>query len=167
MSSKRPSKTNRIRNIAGSFKGKLSSLIHLSRAPTSSSIEMGSSSDNPTRWATEIIFSDISLKGIILLSISLLNLVPVGPVDHLDHAPTTAFDTEVCSLSPISVPVPKQLGSASGRGLETPPTVSDYVMLMIVIANYWPFSRCLWPPIAAHYRPYYLTNQNKISRWVA
>jgi hypothetical protein len=45
-----------------------------------------------------------------------------------DHAPTTAFATEAYTLSPgppISATVPKQLGSASGQGLETPPTVSD------------------------------------------
>ena len=53
----------------------------------------------------------------------------MGPVVGADHAPTTAFATEAYTLSPgplISVPVPKQLGSASGRGLETPPTVSDH-----------------------------------------
>ena len=90
-------------------------------------------------------------------------MVPVGPVDHLDRAPTTAFDAEVCSLSPISVPVHKQLGSASGRGLETLPIVSDRAMLMIVVANYWSFSTRPWPPIA-NYRPCYLMNQNKVSR---
>jgi hypothetical protein len=47
MSSERPSETNHMRKIAGTFKGKLSSLLHLSRAPTPSSIEMDSSSDNP------------------------------------------------------------------------------------------------------------------------
>ena len=67
-------------------------------------------------------------------------MVPVVPVDHLDHAPTTAFDTEVRTLLPISVPVPKELGSASDRGLETPPTVSDHAMLTIVVANYWSYS---------------------------
>ena len=90
-------------------------------------------------------------------------MVPVGPVDHLDHAPTTAFDAEVCTLSPISVPVSKQLGSAGGRNLETPHTVGDHAMLMIVVANYWSFSTRPWPPIA-NYCPCYLMNQNKISR---
>ena len=58
----------------------------------------------------------------------------------VDHAPsTTALATE---LGPsISVPVselisvPKQLGSAGDRGLETPPTVSDHAVLMIVVPN--------------------------------
>ena len=47
MSSEKPYETNRIRKITGSFKGKLSSLLHLSRAP-SLTIEMDSSSDNPS-----------------------------------------------------------------------------------------------------------------------
>ena len=50
MSSERPSETNLIRKVAGSSKGKLSSL---SQAPTPSSIEMDSSSDNPTRCVTK------------------------------------------------------------------------------------------------------------------
>jgi hypothetical protein len=49
MSNERPSDHNRIRRIAGSFKGKLSSLLHLSRAPTPSSIDKDSSSDNSTK----------------------------------------------------------------------------------------------------------------------
>ena len=60
------------------------------------------------------------------------------PVVGVDHAPATAFATEAYRLSPgapISVPLPKQLGSASGRGLETPPTVSDHAVLTIVVAN--------------------------------
>ena len=81
----------------------------------------------------------------MLLSISPLMVPVVG----VGHAPTTAFATEAYTLSPISAPV---LGPASGRGLETPPTVSDHVVLTIVIANYWPFSNCLWPPIV-RYRP--------------
>ena len=56
MPSENPSETNRIRKVAGSFKGKLSSLLKLSRGPSPSSIEMDSSSDNPTRWVT-IFFS--------------------------------------------------------------------------------------------------------------
>jgi len=51
-------------------------------------------------------------------SISLLNAVPTTGVDH---APT-AFATEACSPgTPVTVPVPKQLGSAIGRGLEIQP----------------------------------------------
>ena len=60
------------------------------------------------------------------------------PVLGVDHAPTTAFAAEAPTLSPgppISVPVPKQLGSPSGQGLETPPTVSDHAVLTIVVAN--------------------------------
>jgi hypothetical protein len=49
MSNERPSDHNRIGRIAGSFKGKLSSLLHLSRAPTPSSIDKDSSSDNGTK----------------------------------------------------------------------------------------------------------------------
>lgn len=49
MSSERPSETHHIRKVAGSLKKKLSSLLHLSRAPTPSSIEMDSTSDNATR----------------------------------------------------------------------------------------------------------------------
>jgi hypothetical protein len=91
----------------------------------------------------------------VLLSISPLNMVPVVGVDH---APTIAFATEV-SPGPIisvsrSIPVPtgKQLGSANSPGLGISPTVSDHAVLTIVVANYWLFSTCLWPPIV-HYRP--------------
>jgi len=91
--------------IAGSVEGKLS--LHLSRArtPSPSSIEMDSS-DNPTS------------------TISSFNMVPVVGVDH---APTTAFASEAYTPSPtISAPVSgsKQLGSASGQGLETPAHMS-------------------------------------------
>ena len=81
----------------------------------------------------------------------------MDPVVGVDHAPTTTeFATEAYTLSPgppISVlgsgsePVPKQFGSASGRGFESPSTVSDHAVLAIVIANYWSFSTCLQPPI--------------------
>ena len=63
----------------------------------------------------------------------------------VDHAPTTVFAKEVYTLSqdpPISVPVSglvpvtKQLGSASGRGLEAPPAVSVHAVITIVVANY-------------------------------
>jgi hypothetical protein len=57
----------------------------------------------------------------------------VVPADGVDHAPTT---DALSPGPPISVPVPKQLDSASGRGLETQPTVSDQAVLMIVVANY-------------------------------
>jgi hypothetical protein len=73
----------------------------------------------------------------------------------IDHTPTPALAMEAYSLSPgtpFSVPVPKQLGSASDLGLETPLKVSDHPVLMIVVANYWSFSTCLWPPIV-HYCP--------------
>ena len=60
MSNERPSKNNPMRKIAGSLQTKLSSLLRLSRAPTSSLIEIDPSSDNNiatsnagTRWATE------------------------------------------------------------------------------------------------------------------
>ena len=76
-------------------------------------------------------------------------MVSVVGVDR----PTTAFATEVyipIPGLPISAPVPKQLGSASGRGLEIELTVSDYAVLTIVAVNYWSFSICLWPPIVHH-----------------
>ena len=53
-------------------------------------------------------------------------------------APTTVFVAESYTPSPdplISVPVAKRLGSASGRGLETLPTVSEHVVLTTVNAN--------------------------------
>ena len=78
------------------------------------------------------------------------------PVVGVDHAPTTAFTAEAYTLSPgplmSAVPVPKQLGSASGQGLETPPTVSDHAVLTIVVANYWTFSTRLWPPTGSRIR---------------
>ena len=57
-------------------------------------------------------------------------MVPEAGVD----APTTAIITE--TGPPILVPVPMQLGSAIGRGLETPPTVSDHAVLSIIVANW-------------------------------
>ena len=51
---------------------------------------------------------------------------------------STDFATEPCILSPgppVSVSVPKQLGSASDQGLVTSPTVSDHSMLTIVASN--------------------------------
>ena len=65
-------------------------------------------------------------------------MIPVVGVDH------AGFATEAHTLPPIfpisvpvsaSSPVPKQLGSASGRGLETPSTVSDHAVLTIFVAN--------------------------------
>ena len=76
------------------------------------------------------------------------------PTVGVDHAPIAAFGTEAYTLSPgpsVTVPVPEQFGSASGPGLETQPTVSDYNVLMIVVANYWSISIC--PPPMVHYRP--------------
>ena len=101
----------------------------------------------------------------------------MAPVVSVDHAPTTAFAREAYTLPPgppISVPavselelisVSKQLDSASGRGLETPSTVGDHVVHTIVIANYWSFSTCLWPPVACCPMPQckYPQNLNKIS----
>ena len=149
MSSELP-ETNRIR------KRKLSSLLHSSRAPTPSSIEIDSSSDNPTRRVTKILFPTFYWNSLALFSTSPLNKVPVAGVDH---APTTAFATEAYTLSPgspISVPVsgsiPVQFGSASGQGLETPPTVSGHAVHTIFVADYWSFRICLWPPIDC-YRP--------------
>jgi hypothetical protein len=73
----------------------------------------------------------------------------VVPVVGVDHAPTAAFATEAYALSqgpPISVPVPKQLGSANGRGLDTQPTVSDNALLTIVVTNYWSLARVFGHP---------------------
>lgn len=124
MSSERPSK---IRKIAGSFEGLLSSLFHLSREPTSSSIEMDSGSDSPTtKCVTKYFSSTFYWNSLLLSSVSPLNMIPVVGVDH---APTTAFATKTYPQSPgppITAPVHKQLGSGCGRGLETQPTVSDH-----------------------------------------
>ena len=160
MSSETPFKTNRIRKIAGSFKVKLSSLLHLSRAPTPSSIEMDPSSDYPTRRATESFTPTFHWNSLVFLRISPLNVVPVVGVDH---APTTAFATEVFSGSPISASVPKQLSSASGRVLETLPTVSDQPALTIIVANYWSFSICLLSAVV-NYRPLHLIPSCRQSR---
>ena len=62
------------------------------------------------------------------------------PVVDVDHAPTIAFATELSRGSPISLSVsgliPVQLDSVSGRGLETPPTVSDHTVHTIIVSNY-------------------------------
>lgn len=125
MSSRRPSESNRIHKIAGSFKGKISSLLHLLQASTPSSIEMDTSSGNPKRCVTNFK-TFIETVSYFFLSISPLNKVPVIGVDHA-LTTGTAFATEeytdtlVSSGPPISVPfsglivdVPNQLGSASG-----------------------------------------------------
>ena len=55
-------------------------------------------------------------------------------MDVIDPVPITvsAMDAYTLSLGPaISMAMPKQLGSASGR--ETQPTVSDYTMLKIIL----------------------------------
>ena len=54
----------------------------------------------------------------------------------VDHVPTTACGTEAYTGLPISMPLPKQFGSASRQGLETQLTVSDYGVLTVVVANY-------------------------------
>ena len=70
----------------------------------------------------------------------------MAPMDGADHAPTTPSARSV-PAAPESITVPKQLGSASGQGLETLPTVNEHAVL-IVVANYWSFSTCLWPRVA-------------------
>ena len=57
------------------------------------------------------------------------------PVVDVDHAPATAFAMEADTLTPGLSILPNQLGSASCQGVETPPTVSDHVVYMIVDAN--------------------------------
>ena len=99
------------------------------------------------------------------------------PVVGVDRAPTTAFVTEACALSPgppISVPVSRSIDSIpvlkqlSDGGLEFSPTVSDDAVLRIIVTKYW-YSTRLRSPIV-HYRlrclmPQcrYLRDQNKIS----
>ena len=159
MSSKRPSETNRIRKIAGSVKGKLSSFLHSSRAPTAPSIETSSSSDNATlaRWVIWMLFSNILLKH----SFVHLRFSPLDATSA-DHALTTRFATEAHQSSEpaISVAVPKQLGSATDRGLETSSKVGDYSAPTIVVINYWSFSICL-QSAGVHFRPLYLIPSSK------
>ena len=136
MSNERQPKTNRlcnICNIAGTFfsKGKLSSILQLSRAlaPTPSSIEKVASFDNPTRWVTKILFSDIFIEAVSYLLV--FPHPPVNtPVVGINHVPiaASATDSVAYTLSPISALV---------SGLETSPSVSDHAVLTIVVANYW------------------------------
>ena len=111
---------------------------------------------NTTRWVTKFFSLTFYWNSLILLSILPLNI-------GVDDAPASAFAMEVYTMSPrpstavpISglIPVPKQLGSTSSGGLETPPAVSDYTMLTIVVANYWSFSNCIWLPIV-QYQPHF------------
>jgi hypothetical protein len=82
-------------------------------------------------------------------------------MDGADHAPATPSARSV----PVSelIPVPKQLGSACDQGLETPPTVGDHAV-PVLVANYWSFSTCLWLGVAiVHFRPRCpMPYQNKI-----
>ena len=159
MSDERPSKSNRMRKITGCLKRKVSSLLHLSRAPSPSSIERDSRSDNPTRWVTKFFSSTRTFhwNSLVFLRTLPRNVVPaIGPS-------TTAFTTEVFAVSPgapISVPLIDQLGSESGRGFETLPTVSDYAALIVVFANYWLFSISLRSAVV-HYRPLHLTQSKR------
>ena len=62
-----------------------------------------------------------------------ISISPLSKVTEVgvNHSSTTSFATEAYTLSPgapISMRVPKELGSASGQGLETPPTVSDHAI---------------------------------------
>ena len=139
MSNENPFETNPIRKIVGSFESMLFSPVHLSRAPSPSPIKMDSSSDNLTRWVTNFFsptFHWNSFVPFIIISTSPLNIVPVQV--GVDDAPTFATKAYTPPDPPISVPisglipVPKRLGSASGRGLETPTTVSVHAVLTIV-----------------------------------
>ena len=71
------------------------------------------------------------------------------PVVGIDRAPTAiAMNASISPGPPILVPGPEQL--ASGQGLEVPTTVSDHVVLSIVVTNDWSFRTCLWPPTVHH-----------------
>lgn len=70
-------------------------------------------------------------------------MVPAVGVDE----PTSTFAQTLSPSPPISVPVPMQLSSASGRELETQPTVSDSAVLTIIVSIYYSFSTCLKPLI--------------------
>ena len=139
MSNEMPSDYTRICKIAGHFKRKLFSFLHLSQAPTQSSMDMSSNSDNSTKCVTGP-FHWLLFNNSLLLSILPPNTHPVVGVNHL---PTTVFAaTEASTVSPpASAPVsllipaaPKQLASTPRP--ETSPTVSDHAVLMIITANY-------------------------------
>ncbi|KAF8813464.1 hypothetical protein BYT27DRAFT_6373108 [Phlegmacium glaucopus] len=110
MSNERPSKNNRMHRAARSFKGKLSSLLNLSRSPTPSSIDVGSSFDNHTIAMTDAGTSNLPLN--------------MAPVVGIDHAPVESTEAYIVP-APISVPVsatmpavPSQLVSVSSSGPE-------------------------------------------------
>jgi hypothetical protein len=52
----------------------------------------------------------------------------------VDHAPIAEFATEAYAgpSESISLPIAKQLGTTSGRGLETQSPVSEHAVLMIL-----------------------------------
>jgi hypothetical protein len=59
-------------------------------------------------------------------------VVPVVGVDAPTEAYTLSPGHPISVPVSGSIPVPKRLSSASHRGLESPPTVSDHVVLTIV-----------------------------------
>ena len=158
MSNERPSHPTRIPKIAGSFTGKLSSLLQFSRAPKPSSIVMDSSFDNydtVTKWVTGHFIHQLLFNNSILSSVLPPNVPPVVSASTAVFAATEASTVS----SPISAPVsslihavPKQLSSTPGP--ENPPTVSNHPVLTIVLANYWLFSICLRPVV--YYHPLHL-----------
>ncbi|KAF8813479.1 hypothetical protein BYT27DRAFT_7158386 [Phlegmacium glaucopus] len=118
MSNERPSKNNRMQKVTRSFRGKLSSLLHLSRSPTTSSIDVVSSSDNHTTATTDAGTSDLPF-----------NIVPVAGVDHAPVASMKAYTVPPPIPVPVSATaagVPRQPVSVSSAGPEheTPPTMS-------------------------------------------
>ena len=81
MSSNIPPETNRISKIAGIFKGKISSLLNLSRAPTTSD---SLSSDNSTRW--------------VVPSLSLHHSLTLFYRNSQCYCITSEIDRQFCSL---------------------------------------------------------------------
>ncbi|KAF8812700.1 hypothetical protein BYT27DRAFT_6406090 [Phlegmacium glaucopus] len=115
MSSERPSRNNRVEKVARSFKGKLSSLLHLERPPTPSSIAVGLGS------GSHLATVDAGTSNLAL------EMVPVVGVDR--PLATAVGSTEAYTVSSlISAPIPAsgpvvpwQPDSASSQGPETPP----------------------------------------------
>ena len=132
MSNERPPDHTRLHKIAGSFKGKLSSLLpsHLSRAP--SSIDTDSSSDNSTKRVTGH-FINYYLTTPDFQAFCHLTMASVVGVSVCHYG-------SIYSIAPVSAPVsalilavPKQLGSTPG----------DHAAFTIVVANCWSFKICL------------------------
>jgi hypothetical protein len=131
---------------------KFSSLLQLLCMHTSSLISMDPSSDDSTKWVTGHF-----VYWLLFLNSILSSILPPNIARFVHPPQSLPLWKHPQNQPPISGTlihaVSKQLGSTPGP--ETPPTVSNYAVLMIVDTNYWSFTIHMWSAVV-HYHPLYL-----------